>query len=164
MIRRCYNGVGGPYPRHFPVQVLSQVRLHINPVQAGQRAGVDGIQERRGQGDGTGDLEVVCVILLALGTLRGAGVVDEDAVGADQVGFKGPSEWIGVEVAEEDVDEKRAVEGVFLDSDVGDPFAIGAVLGGGVSGCVLVSWIRRLFPDGDRRLFVAGAVEASGWN
>ena len=108
-----------------------------------------GIEERRSKRNRTGDLKVVGMITFALATPGGGGVVDEDAVGADQVGLKGPLERIRVEVAEEDVDEKRGVESILLDSDIGDPFTILAVLGGGVTGAstFLERRIRGLFLD-----------------
>jgi hypothetical protein len=66
-------------------------------------------------------------------------------VGADQVRLKGPLERIRVEVAQEDMDEERAIESVLLDSDIGDPFTILAILGGRVAGRVLTGRIHCLF-------------------
>ncbi len=45
-------------------------------------------------------------------------------MGADEVGFEGPAGGGGGEVAEEDVDEEGALEGGFLDAQIGDPFAV----------------------------------------
>lgn len=67
---------------------------------------MNGSKERRSQGDGSRNLKVVCMILFALFTMGGMWVVDEDAVGADQVGLEGPLKRIWVEVAEEDMDEE----------------------------------------------------------
>ena len=54
----------------------------------------------------------------------GVGEGREDGVGADEVGLEAPAGGIGVEVAEEDVDEEGLLEGVFGDADVGDPFGV----------------------------------------
>lgn len=64
---------------------------------------------------------------------RGGGVGEgrEDGVRADEVGFEGPAGRIGVEVAEEDVDEEGFVDGVFRHPDVRDPFFVDFRRGGG---------------------------------
>ena len=62
-----------------------------------------------------------------MGGVEGSGGVGEggeDGVGADEVGFEAPACGIGVEVAEEDVDEEGLLQGVFGDADVGDPFCV----------------------------------------
>jgi len=110
---------------------------------------MDGSKERRSDWDCSRDLKIVCLISFALSTMGGVGVVDEDAVSADQIGLKGPFERIWVEVAKEDMDEKRGIEGILLDSDIGDPFTILAVFGGGMTGTFLLSWIHCLFPHHD---------------
>lgn len=158
-------GVGWEsYLRHSPVQVSCQVGFHVGRVKACERAGVDGSKERRSKWNRTSDLKVVCLISLTFPTMGGGGVVDEDAVTADEVGLKGPLERIGVEVAEEDMDEKGGVESILLDSNIGDPFTILAILGGGMTGNGLVSRIRCLLSDHDGRLFIAGTVESSRRN
>ena len=121
---------------------------------------MDGSKERRSDWDRSRNLKVVCLISFALSTPGGVGVVDEDAVSADQIGLEGPSERIWVEVAKEDVDEKRGIEGILLDSDIGDPFTILAILGGRVAGRVLTGRIHCLFPDHDGGLLV-NPVETS---
>ena len=125
---------------------------------------MDGIKKRRSERDRSGDSQVIGVIPFALAASSGVGVIDEDAVGADQVGLEGPFERIWVEVAEEDVDEERVVQSVFLDSDVGDPFTILAVLGCGVAGNLLGDWVQCQFPDRDHRFLVDATVESSRRN
>lgn len=46
-------------------------------------------------------------------------------MGADEVGLEAPACGVGVEVAEEDVDEEGALKGVLCNADVGDPFFVG---------------------------------------
>lgn len=45
------------------------------------------------------------------------------------------------------MDEEGSVESVFLNSDIGDPFAIFAVLGGDLTGNIGGCRINRLFSD-----------------
>lgn len=56
------------------------------------------------------------------------------------------------------------MESVLLDSDVGNPFTILAILGGGMTGDVLLNWIHCLLSDHNGRPFVAGTVESSRRN
>ncbi len=142
------------------MEVTLQIRFHIRWVKTRQRTRVNSVNKRHGKRYRARDLKVVCLIALALSTPGGMGIVDEDAVGADQVRLKGPLERIRVEVAQEDMDEERAIESVLLDSDIGDPFTILAILGGRVAGRVLTGRIHCLFPDHDGGLLV-NPVETS---
>ena len=114
------------HPRDSPVQVLPQIELDLLLVVHVHETLIRLRVQCPCEGNRAGDDGAVSVVQ------RGGSVGEgrEDGVGADKVGLEAPAGRIGVEVAEEDVDEERLLERVFRDPDVGDPFRV-VVWGGG---------------------------------
>ena len=107
------------HPRNPPMQIPSQIRLDLRLIARIHepllrlRVQCSCQRNRAGDDDPVGG-----------GVSGGVGEGREDGVSADEVGFEGPAGWIGVEVAEEDVDEEGFVDGVFRHPDVRDPFFV----------------------------------------
>ena len=108
------------------MKLIFEVRIDVGRVQSLEFPLCDGIEQGCGEGNGTRHLDVTCLGIFA-GVTHGS-ILGEDAVGADQVGFKGPGEGIRVEVTQEDMHEEGTTQGELPDSDVGDVFGVFTVV------------------------------------
>ena len=101
------------------MQVFRQVRLHGVLIFQVYFTGVGIPLELWRQRDGASDDEIARRSLIVEGR--------QDRVGANQVRIRAPAGGIRRVVPQEDVDEKGFAHGIFGDTDVDDPFRVGAV-------------------------------------